>query len=177
MILIKEKDDRFYIAESTQAEAGRGLFAARDIKEGERLEVVGVMVDKESPADVCTAYADAFKFAADYEGKYTRHIIPMGYAGIVNHANDKKDQNVEIRHVSKGGDMVCVYHFTRPVKKDEEVLGDYGSDWRGLADWARSINGSIDEREEEEWRSFLGRGLYNLERLKMPNKEKDAQRQ
>lgn len=175
MILIKEKDDRFYVAESTQSGAGRGLFAARDIKEGERLEVIGVMVDKDSPSDLCTSYADAFKFAADYEGKYTRHIIPMGYAGIVNHANEKKDQNVEIRHVPKGGDLVCVYYFVRPVAKDEEVLGDYGNDWRGLADWASGINSSANEEEEAEWRSFLGRGLYNLERLKRPKeKEKDA---
>jgi len=78
-----------------------------------------------------------------------------------------------MRHVPKGRDMVCVYQFLKPVLKDEEVLGDYGNDWRGLADWARNINSSIDEEEEREWRSFLGRGLYNLERLKRP-KEKDA---
>ncbi len=176
MILIKEKDDRFYIAPSTQSGAGRGLFAARDIKEGERLEVIGVMVDKGSAADACTSYADAFKFAADYEGQYTRHIIPMGYAGIVNHANEKKDQNVEIRYVPKGGDLVCVYHFLRSVSKDEEVLGDYGNDWRSLAEWACSINKSVDDEEEREWRSFLKRGLYNLNRLKT-SKEKDAQHQ
>lgn len=174
MILIKEKDERFYIAESTQPGAGRGLFASKEIREGDRLEVTGVMVDKGSPADLCTSYADAFKFAADYEGKYTRHIIPMGYAGIVNHANEKQNQNVEIRHISRGGDIVCVYYFLRSVAKDEEILGDYGDDWRGLSDWAQGVNKSVDEHEEREWGSFLERGLYNLDRLKRP-KEKDAQ--
>lgn len=173
MILVSESDDRFYISDSTQPDAGRGLFAARDIAEGEHLEVVGVMVDRDSPADLCTAYADAFKFAADYEGSYTRHIIPMGYAGIINHANDRKDQNVEIRHVGKAGRTKCVYHFIRGVSKGEEILGDYGEGWKGLAEWSGAVNGSADESEEREWLSFLGRGLYNLDKLKKP-KEQDA---
>lgn len=173
MILVSEKDDRFYISESTQPGAGRGLFAARDIAEGEQLEVIGVMVEKDSPADACTSYADAFKFAADYADSYTRHIIPMGYAGIVNHANNCRDQNVEIRHVGAGGKTKCVYYFLREVRKGEEVLGDYGEGWRGLAEWSDGVNRSADESEEAEWLSFLGRGLYNLDRLKKP-KEKNA---
>lgn len=168
MILIEERDERFYIAESTQPSAGRGLFAARDIEEGEDLEVTGVMVDKGSPADVCTSYADAYKFAADYADSYTRHIVPMGYAGIVNHANDKGDQNAEIRYVKKGGRTVCVYRFLRPVKKGEEVLGDYGDAWRGLAEWSRRVNAAADLSEEAEWMSFLDLGLYNLDRLRRP---------
>jgi len=168
MILIDENDDRFYIARSTQPEAGRGLFASRDIEEGDCLEVKGVMVDKGSPADSCTAYADAFKFAADYAGVYTRHIIPMGYAGIVNHANNKEEQNVEIRHIMRGGKKVCVYQFVKPVAAGQEILGDYGDDWRGLDGWSRKVNEASDESEEREWASFIGRGLYNLDRLSRP---------
>lgn len=174
MMLLEEKDERFYIAESTQPKAGRGLFAARDIKKGERLEVIGVSVDKGSPADVCTSYADAYKFAADYSDSYTRHIIPMGYAGIVNHANEKEDRNVEIKYVLKNGRTICVYAFLRDVGKDEEVLGDYGDAWRGLAEWSRRVNGSADSAEEDAWRSFLTLGLYNLDRLIRPGDE-DAQ--
>jgi hypothetical protein len=171
MILIEEKDERFYIAESTQPDAGRGLFAARDIKEGEDLEVIGVAVDRGSPADVCTSYADAYKFAADYSDSFTRHIIPMGYAGIVNHANEEADRNVEIKYVRKGGKTVCVYRFLKDVGKGEEVLGDYGDAWRGLADWSRRVNDSADADEEREWRSFLSLGLYNLGRLNRPGEE------
>lgn len=168
MMLIQEKDDRFYIADSTQPGAGRGLFASRDISKGENLEVVGVAVEMGSPADVCTSYADAYKFAADYSDSYTRHIIPMGYAGIVNHANDEKDKNVEIKYISEKGSVVCVYQFLRDVAEGEEILGDYGEGWRGLAEWSRRKLGCSDESEEAEWRSFLELGLYNLGKLKRP---------
>lgn len=168
MLLIQEKDERFYIAESTQPGAGRGLFAARDIKKGEDLEVVGVTVEMGSPADVCTSYADAYKFAADYSDSYTRHIIPMGYAGIVNHANDEKDKNVDIKYVQKKGVVVCVYRFLRDVSKGEEVLGDYGEGWRGLSEWSKERIESADGSEEAEWNSFLDLGLYNLSKLRRP---------
>lgn len=168
MIFLEEKDDRFYIAGSTQPGAGRGLFAAKNIKEGEDLEVIGVAVERGSAADICTSYADAYKFAADYSDSYTRHIIPMGYAGIVNHANEEKDRNVEIKYVPKNGRTVCVYRFLRDVGEGEEILGDYGDAWRGLAEWSRRVNGSADSSEEEAWRSFLLLGLYNLDRLSRP---------
>jgi hypothetical protein len=168
MILVQEKDDRFYIAGSTQPGAGKGLFASRDIKRGEDLEVVGVSVEMGSVADVCTAYADSYKFAADYSDSYTRHIIPMGYAGMVNHANEEKDRNVEIKYVKKKGAVVCVYQFLRDVSEGEEVLGDYGEGWRGLAEWSKGRIGCSDETEEQEWRSFLELGLYNLHKLRRP---------
>lgn len=174
MIFLEEKDDRFYIAESTQPGAGRGLFAARDIKKGEDLEVIGVAVDRGSVADICTSYADSYKFAADYSDSYTRHIVPMGYAGIINHANDENDRNVEIKYVLRRDRTTCLYRFIRDVEEGEEILGDYGDGWRGIADWSRKINESADAKEEEEWRSFLLMGLYNLDKLSRPG-DADAQ--
>ena len=162
MISIEEKDKRFNIAESLQPNAGLGLFASEDIKKGNNLEVVGVLVDRDSPADHCTSYANTFKFAADYADSFKKHIIPMGYGGMVNHANEKKDQNVEIRYIKKNGDMVCVYHFIKDAKKGDEILGDYGDDWRAVLEWSREA----DSDEEEEWSSFLELGLYNLCKLK-----------
>lgn len=168
MILVQENDDRFYVDESTQPGAGKGLFASKSIKKGEDLEVVGVAVEMGSAADFCTAYADSYKFAADYSDSYTRHIIPMGYAGMVNHANDEKDRNVEIKYVKKNGVIVCVYRFLRDVAEGEEILGDYGDGWRGLADWSKKRIGCSDESEEREWSSFLDLGLYNLNKLRRP---------
>jgi len=173
MIFASEKDERFYLGESTQPLAGKGVFAARDIKAGEVIEVIGVAVEKGSVADICTAYADPFKFASDYEGSYTHHIIPLGYAGMVNHANRKESQNVEIRHAERGGERVSVYYFLRDVPKGQEVLGDYGEGWRLMADWSSEVNESVDSDEEMQWASFLERDLYNLGSLKRP-KEIDA---
>lgn len=166
MINIEEKDLRFYISNSTQPNAGRGLFAAQSIKKGDQLEVIGVMVDRESVADICTSYANAFKFAADYSDSYKKHLIPMGYGGIVNHANEKKDQNVEIRYVKKGQENICVYHFIRDVKKDEEILGNYGEGWGALDKWVKEVNSEPKIDDHDEWISFLNLGLYNLEKLK-----------
>lgn len=153
MIEIKEDDKRFYISESTQPGAGRGLFAAVDIEKGESLEVIGVMVERDSLADQCTSFANDYKFAADYADSFRKHIIPFGYGGIVNHANSPSDQNVEIRYVKKGSSDACVYHFKRDVRKGEEILGDYGEEFRNV-------------REDAEWGTFLALGLYNLDKLK-----------
>lgn len=60
-----------------------------------------------------------------------------------------------------------ISNVQRPEDEDE---------WIGLSEWAKSVNESIDEAEELEWLSFLGRGLYNLDKLKRP-KEKDAPNQ
>jgi SET domain-containing protein len=153
VIEIKEDDKRFYISKSTQPGAGRGLFAAVDIKKGDNLEVIGVMVERNSMADQCTSFANDYKFAADYADSFKKHIVPFGYGGIVNHANNPSDQNVEIRYIKKGPEDTCVYHFIRNVVKGEEILGDYGEEFRSI-------------REDAEWGSFLELGLYNLGKLK-----------
>jgi SET domain-containing protein len=165
MLTINEKDKRFYIAESTQKNAGLGLFASESIEKGEYLEVIGVMVDKDSISDHCTAYANHFKFAADYSDSFTKHIIPLGYGGIVNHANEKQDQNVEIRYIKKGKESICVYWFLKDVKKDEEVLGNYGEGWNSMSRWVENVDLN-EEDHQEEWDSFLSLGLYNLGKLK-----------
>jgi hypothetical protein len=166
MIEIEEKDKRFYIDNSTQPNAGRGLFASESIKKGDYLEVIGVSTTKDSISDICTSYANAFKFAADYSDSYKKHIIPMGYGGIVNHANNKKDQNVEIRYIKKNSDYICIYYFIKDVKKGEEILGDYGEGWKILENWAKETNKENTDENMEEWFSFLDLGLYNLGKLK-----------
>jgi hypothetical protein len=65
MIVFEEDDDRFYIAQSTVNLAGNGLFAKKPIKKNDWLEITGVLVHRESVADQCTYYANAYKFAAD----------------------------------------------------------------------------------------------------------------
>lgn len=157
---IEEKDLRFRVDHSTQQDSGLGLFALQDIRKGDDLEVIGTLVDKGSVSDSCTAYANSFKFASDYSDK-TR-LVPMGYGGMVNHANEKKDQNVEIRYA----DGKVFYHFIRDVKAGEEILGDYGEGWRNVSEWKKNKIESTDELDEDEWNTFLRFGLYNLGKLK-----------
>ena len=95
MIIFEENDDRFYVKESTVNRAGKGLFAAKEIKKNSWLEITGVLVERGSVADDCTYYANAYKFAANVVRKGDKVdvgqfvIVPMGYAGIVNHTDEK----------------------------------------------------------------------------------------
>jgi SET domain-containing protein len=158
MILVEEKDKRFYLGESTIKDAGLGVFASEDIKKDDYLEIIGVMVDIDSTTDKCTDYARFYKFAANFPGKFDRHIIPMGFGAIINHTDDPKVQNVELRYIrhssSNPSAGSAVYSFTKDVKKGEEILGNYGPDYQKRLD------------DEKYWRMFLDLELYNLGKLK-----------
>lgn len=170
MIIIEENDNRFYLKKSTQPNAGSGVFAARDLKKGDFLVVKGVMVKKNSIADKCTAYANNYKFAAAHDGEYDTHVIPIGFGGMVNHANELKNQNAEIKYLDhrkigvEGGNVV--YSFLRDINKDEEILGNYGENWKDVMDWVKNIPSLLSELEEKEWERFLNFDLYNLSKLK-----------
>lgn len=171
MIFYEEKDTRFYIKESTILEANKGLFAKEKIYKGDFLEISGVLVKRESIADLCTHYANNYKFAARVKrlanGKIDigdNVIVPLGYAGIVNHAKDKASQNVEIRYIKRTkkneNSDDAVYYFLRDVDKDEEILGNYGDSWDSMLKW---INESTkDQQCIEDWEKFLMFDLYNL---------------
>ena len=136
-MIFEETDDRFYIATSNIPNAGRGLFAARQIKQGEVLFVSGVLVERGSEADKTTYFLDTYKFAADPKVKdneidYGKYVIcPLGYAALVNHSTTN---NVEIRysgdeflHEKSLHTTKVVYFFVRDVEQNEEILGNYGN--------------------------------------------------
>src|SRR3990167_4871707 len=129
MHLISEEDHRFYVKESTLPNAGMGCFTRVPLKPGDYLEVIGVYVSCNGPADKCTHYANRYKFAA--KENYTCYIVPMGYGGMVNHANEPSQQNVEIRwikHMGKKSQHAgeIVYMVIKDIAVDEELLGNYG---------------------------------------------------
>lgn len=173
MIVFEEDDDRFYIAQSTVNLAGNGLFAKKPIKKNDWLEITGVLVHRESVADQCTYYANAYKFAADVKrngdkiniGEFL--IVPLGFAGIVNHAKDKRQQNVEIRYLddkytkkSLHADK-AVYWFIKDVDAGEEVLGHYGDGWEKVFNWVHETHDSA-KADMKDWEKFLQYNLYNL---------------
>jgi len=149
-MIIEEKDKRFYLKDSLIENAGMGVFASTDINEGEILEVIGFKVEKDSLADICTRYANDYKFALP-DPKF--YIVPTGFAGMVNHTDDKNLQNVEIRYAKDS----TIYYFIKKVKKDQEILGNYGEKW----------NKKLSE--ELAWQMFLDLELYNLKELKGKN--------
>jgi len=80
-MVMTEDDDRFIISTSTILNAGSGLFARKLLEKGERLEVIGVLLRAGSVADLCTRYADCYKFRV---GEFL--LIPVGFGGMVNHS-------------------------------------------------------------------------------------------
>jgi hypothetical protein len=166
MILVEETDNRFYIGESSLPNAGLGVFAAENIPAGSWLEIIGVQVRRNSVADHCTHYADAYKFEARATGeKVDRLVVPMGYGGMVNHAPCRELQNAEIR-ANKGSTKnsaagQIVYYFIKNIKKGEEILGNYGDVWGQALQWA-SERVEIINQTEDTWETFLKLNLYRL---------------
>lgn len=182
-MLIEETDDRFYLKESTILNAGMGVFAKEDIVKGEFLEIIGVQVKINSIADKCTHYANKYKFAAtgklvkeQKKVEYNRLVVPMGFGAIINHSPSSELQNAEIwyRQGTKRNPAAgqAVYRFIRDIKKDEEILGNYGEMWQGVIDWA----GDKANEVKDDWETFLSYDLYSLGELssEMDYKEQNA---
>ena len=111
---LDETDERFCVRPSTLPGAGDGLFTRVSLAEGETLEVIGVLVEAGSVADRCTRYADAYKFRVG-----DLLLIPLGYAGMVNHSSRP--------NVEKVIDGRSVYLRTlRPIEAGEELFLTYG---------------------------------------------------
>ena len=165
MFIVEETDNRFYLKQSTLPNAGLGCFAKVPIKKGDYLEVIGVLVRKKSVADLCTHYANRYKFEAREKGDC--HIIPCGYGGMVNQANNPDDRNVELRLTKLMGRKrsehagEVIYMALRDIQKDEELLGYYGENAGKEVQWAAEA-GQIIDQNEEDWTVFLSYDLYNL---------------
>lgn len=162
MIKVYENDKRFYLAPSKLPAAGQGVFAKEPLKKGQHLEIFGVLVNQGSVADKCTNYASRYKFKG--ENSSTR-IVPIGFGGMVNHANEKSEQNAELRNIrSKSKNPTSsniAYVFIRDISKDEEILGYYGDTYNEAIQWIGSANATLTNNQDE-WQRFLGFDLYNL---------------
>ena len=123
-MIFHELDDRFYIAPSKIPNAGLGLFPLVDIQQNDYLIIKGIKVLKNSIADQCTHYFNKYKFSPSIEAPY--NIIPLGFAAMVN--ADKENQNVMMAWLEADVKSM-IWLFTKTVKKDEEILGDYGDNW------------------------------------------------
>ena len=108
-----ETDNRFYVSESRIPGAGQGLFTKTSLAQGDRLEVIGVLIPVDSVSDQCTRYADPYKFRVGND-----LLIPLGYGAMVNHSRDPNlEKMIE-------GDRV-VLQALRLIHQGEELLFCY----------------------------------------------------
>tara|TARA_Y100000034_G_scaffold6762_1_gene7449 strand:- start:9826 stop:10311 length:486 start_codon:yes stop_codon:yes gene_type:complete len=153
MYSVEESDDRFYIAESTQGKAGKGLFAQVNLEQGDHLEIVGVVAKSRD----CVSYADSHSFATS-EGECW---MPLGFGALVNHASNPAHENVE--YCFKGEQPV--FRCMRPINKDEEILTSYGAGFANVLAVYLTLDAKGDlaqwEHECEEIAdSTAGKDLY-----------------
>ena len=113
-MIIDEQDDRFYVADSTIPGAGKGLFTKVPIRKGDRFEVVGALVRRDSAADRCTHFCDHHKFRIG-DGQL---LIPLGFGGMVNHSSTPN-----LQKVVEGGRLYL--EALRDLAADEEVFFTY----------------------------------------------------
>ncbi|ODU00524.1 MAG: hypothetical protein ABS79_03165 [Planctomycetes bacterium SCN 63-9] len=113
MLSFDERDDRFTIKPSTIPGAGNGLFSKVLLAEEDRLEVIGVLIPADSVSDLCTSYADCYKFRIG-----DQLLIPIGYGGMVNHSSQPN-----LEKVCDGQRLYL--KATRPIHPGEELLFTY----------------------------------------------------
>jgi hypothetical protein len=110
---VEETDDRFALGPSTVSGAGFGVFTRTELPAGATLEVLGVLVPRESVSDRCTHFADNHKFRVG-----DKLLIPVGYGGLVNHSMNPNLEKVI------AGDRVFL-RAVRPISAGEELFFRY----------------------------------------------------
>jgi uncharacterized protein len=106
-----------YIKTSKIPNAGRGVFASKNIQKGGLIETCPIIVIPTDDAPVVTVLANYLFFF----GKNKKHAaIVLGYGSIYNHSYSP-NSTFKI----KPKDAVVIFVATKAVKKDEEITFDY----------------------------------------------------
>ncbi len=109
-MLLDETDGRFCVKDSTLPGVGQGLFAKVPLPEGDRVEILGILIPSDSESDRCTRYADERKFRVG-----EALLIPVGFGAMVNHS-----ANSNLEKVIEGEKLYL--RLTRGVEAGEELF-------------------------------------------------------
>jgi SET domain-containing protein len=111
--------DKIYIGQSRILNAGRGVYARRDIKKDEIIEKCPVIeVPKHDVSNLRESILVTYFF---YFGKNKqRLVIALGFGSIYNHAYEPTAR-YEIRRTKKTLDFIAL----RDIKKDDEITINY----------------------------------------------------
>ena len=113
--------DKIYIRQSRILNAGRGVYASRDIKKDEIIEKCPVIeVPKYDMSKLRESILVTYFF---YFGKNkNRLVIALGFGSIYNHAY-KPNARYKIRHTEKTIDFIALSN----IKKDDEITVNYNN--------------------------------------------------
>lgn len=111
--------EKTYIAESKMANAGRGVFAARAIREGEMVEVCPV-IDL-VPGDLENINETNLVTYLFYHGKELgAAFIALGFGSIYNHSYQPNAEYEIFEALKK-----MEFRALKNINKDEEILVNY----------------------------------------------------
>ena len=110
--------DKISIKQSLIPNSGRGVFANKDFKQGEIIEVCPLITDykKNFSNSKITDYTFKSKFKSDQE------VIVFGMCSMYNHSN-----KFNVHHTQDPENMI--YKAGRDIKNGEELYVSYGADY------------------------------------------------
>ncbi len=115
-------------------EMGYGVFADRDLKQGEMIgEYTGVLKKEESVVGR-NAYLFTYPSTATSSAEQSRFVVDAAKEGnITRFVNHSDSPNVEVVEVPRGNTWHVVYRTAAPIKKGEQLFISYGqSYWTSL---------------------------------------------
>ena len=110
--------DKISIKQSLIPNSGRGVFANKDFKQGEIIEVCPLITDykKNFSNSKIADYTFKSKFKSDQE------VIVFGMCSMYNHSN-----KFNVHHTQDPENMI--YTASRDIKNGEELYVSYGDDY------------------------------------------------
>ena len=111
--------DKIYISQSKILNAGRGVYARRNIKKNEIIEKCPVIeVPKHDMANLRESFLVTYFF---YFGKKRQRLaVALGFGSIYNHSY-KPNARFKIKPTEKSIDFIAL----NDIKKDEEITVNY----------------------------------------------------
>ena len=101
-------------------EKGRGVFALRDFREGEILEIAPVIPVAATAIPEEGGAPDGYLLDWDDETEGEEHCMPLGYVMMYNHSSKP---NIHIE--SDMGEYTMTIRALRDIKKGEELCWNY----------------------------------------------------
>jgi len=110
----------FQIKESSLKDAGRGLFATKDYKEGDIIELCpAIIVDNNMDGSNLISH---YLFSSYGEDKT---LVAFGYCSLINHSEEKRNCSWEISEDDKVVKMFAI----KDIKEGEEFFSHYGDEY------------------------------------------------